>query len=628
MATDYFLGVDPSTEWFDGNDHSWTSVLGGSASGTWNTGAAVGLTSILVKWHYGGAFAHDGSPGSVAGAAGAFVIEGSPDGSSWTAVVTDADPVTTASASYPGDFEHTYSFALASYQYWRFRSTSGGQNNDVYTISGYGPIVPIPGVFVDWDDDDGDFEDGAYDQLPLGHIAKWIIRRGAGPRIIDSAQPGSLLLELNNPADDRYNPLNATGPLYGMLKDGRPVWIGVNSDGTLIGDDPIGLFGGRTTIIRPIPQGGGDRAVKVEIEAEDALGWYRRLPARIADGEGRSHAALRQEMLDDAGETRYDLAHEIHTMPLSSWDGDLLAGLEAINQANGTRHYCDPADSAAEWYAYTTRNRQWKLDAVADASIDAGTDHATSSTGWDLDADTVVNEQKATVVPVTFTPSSTTVWRAEGLPWVVTTGTPKTIFVEFDDYVRDPDLSVNYTGTAPTTTLTPFGKTAKLTITSAGTTTVTSALISGALARRGTAVSVVIDDTASQAGSRGVRAGSEISGDFVGVEASARGIASHIVWRYADPQFRPQLVMQNWIPEQFQRDCFDLLAVTIAELKMTDLLFEVVGLQHEGLVAATPTVRHHVTTYYLQESRVQDAADFPWFLLDSSLLDGDDVLAY
>jgi hypothetical protein len=30
----------------------------------------------------------------------------------------------------------------------------------------------------------------------------------------------------------------------------------------------------------------------------------------------------------------------------------------------------------------------------------------------------------------------------------------------------------------------------------------------------------------------------------------------------------------------------------------------------------------------LQECRVQDAADFPWFVLDTSLLDSDDVLAY
>jgi hypothetical protein len=157
------------------------------------------------------------------------------------------------------------------------------------------------------------------------------------------------------------------------------------------------------------------------------------------------------------------------------------------------------------------------------------------------------------------------------------------IWVEFDDFVDAPVATANYTGTAPTVTLVPFGNTAKLTIHSSGTTTITSLHISGALAKRGNSVSAIEDDTASQAGARGIRAGPEISGDLVGVLANAQGIAAHIVWRYADPQFRPTATVINWIPDQFEIDLYDIVSITVAELQMTSRLFEVVGLTHEGL---------------------------------------------
>jgi hypothetical protein len=170
-------------------------------------------------------------------------------------------------------------------------------------------------------------------------------------------------------------------------------------------------------------------------------------------------------------------------------------------------------------------------------------------------------------------------------------------------------------------TLTSFGRTALLEITSAGTTSIRHLVVEGRLARRLVAESVVEDNTASQAPPRGVRAGAPIAGDFVGVLASARGIASHVVWRYGDPQYRPTLTVEDWLPGMLEIDLYDILEVTIYQLGAT-LRFEVVGLT----ITLAKDALLPVVTYVLQQCRVQ--TDPGWFIVGTSLLDGPDVLAY
>jgi hypothetical protein len=519
-------------------------------------------------------------------------------------------------ASLSGAYTHSVTSDLRPYD------TQDGYDWAAVSVilSGEPADPPVPGVLVDWDDDGFD----PLDVLGEGHIESWRITRGASPEVTGGATPGSATVVLNNPDDDRYNPLNESGPLYGLLRDGVPIWIGINSDGAMVGPDPRGLFGGRIKDVTPIPSAGGGRALKVELQCEDALGWLDRTPVTIPDSLFRSHGALRAAILAAAGETRTSLAHEITTAPLSSWDGSASSALEQLNRANGTRHFAHPADSAGDWYDYVTRNRQWRLDGIVDASVDAGDDHVTGSDGWRLSADTVINQQRATVTPISFTSGQVSAWEAETLPFTFTGS--RVFWPEFDDYLDAPVVDINYTGTAPTATLESFGATGKLTLVTAGTTTVTGLSIEGRLARRGVAESHVADDLTSQAGPRGIRSGSEISGDWVGVLASARGIAEHVVWRYGSPQYRPTLTIHNWFPEMFEVDLYDVIAVTIAQLGMTARHFEIVGLTHEGRIAASATVCHHILTLVLQECRVQ--ADPGWFILDSSLLDGADVLAY
>ena len=231
------------------------------------------------------------------------------------------------------------------------------------------------------------------------------------------------------------------------------------------------------------------------------------------------------------------------------------------------------------------------------------------------------------MTPITFTSGQVTVWEPPDglLPLYVDTNT-RWFRVEFDDYVDSPVVDYNYTGTAPTVTLYAYGTMAKLKVEGNGPCNIRALSIEGRMARRGISESVVVDDAASQSGSRGVRAGSDIGSQFIGVLASASGLAAHVVWRYATPQYRPTITVENWMPYQFEIDLFDIISVTIAELGMTDRLFEIVGLTHYGNLAASADAVHHVTDYVLQECRVQ--TDPGWFILDTSVLDGTDILVY
>jgi hypothetical protein len=531
----------------------------------------------------------------------------------------------------------TWAFpASITARYWRLVRDipTGGYQSYMWVYGwtldeGEPPPPPPSGVTADWDDD-GFGDDTSADFL-TPYAASWRISRGASAEVTGGAQPGAATLVLNNPADDRFNPLNTGGPLYGLLRDGVPVWIGVDADGTVTGPPVHGLFGGRIASVTPIPQGGLGRAAKVEITCEDALAWLARTPAKVADALWRSQDELRLAILTAAGEARHGLDSEIPRLPVSGWDSDALAGLEAINRANGTRHAIRPGATPGDWYSYITRNRQWRLDATVDATLDAGTDHLIGTGGWRLSADTVINRVKATVTPISFTPGTVTVWQSDTVPFTVRSGSPREIWVEFDDFVTDAVLDLNYTGTNPTRSITNYGDTAKITITSAGTSTITGLSVEGRMVRRGVDETYTADDTASQAGPRGVRAGPDITGPMVGSLATARGIAGHVVWRYGSPQYRPTLTVVNWIPEQFEIDLYDTIAVTIGELSMTDRIFEVVGLTHECDLAAVDAdgnpVVSHTTTYVLQECRVQA---YPgWFRLGLSLLGAaSDILAY
>ena len=453
------------------------------------------------------------------------------------------------------------------------------------------------------------------------YIQAWRISRGASPELTGGAQPGQMSLTLKN-TSNQFNPENSGSPIINLLTDGVPIWVGVNSDGQLSGTAVRGLFGGRVVDITPLPVPGAPHPPTVEITAEDELARLGRVRTSIATSRERSHSDLRSEVLANAQVLNTDLPPEISTMPLSGADGYALGVLEELNRATGTRHFIQPADSAEDWYTYVARDRHWHLAGTAQGTV-AGTAHVTSVDGWRRSADTVINQQRVTFEPIAFTPATVTVWESDALPFAFTGS--RDIWVQFDDYVDSPTVDIAYTGSTVTSSVTPFGETAKLTISSAGTSTVTALSLEGPLARRAPSESYVANNTTSQGGSRGIRSGSDVSGDYVGVLASARGLAEHVVWRFGSPQVRPTLTVQNWFPYQFDLDLFDLISFSSTELGVTSRLFEIVGLVHEGNHAGSVAI-HHTTTYTLQECRVQTATN--WFQTDVHAPDGSAITGY
>jgi hypothetical protein len=491
-------------------------------------------------------------------------------------------------------------------------SHGGGDMFDFYYLDPECVNPTTPGLFAEFD--------GEWEELP---VIDWRITRGVSGDLAGNSSPGSATFTIQNP-DDRYNPENAGSPLYGLLTDGVRMWCGVNDDGTLVDGGTVkGLFAGLITDIEPLPVSGPADSPTVVITCADPLEWMGRQPVRLPDSRTRSQASLRAEVLAEVWPYATDLPAEPTTLPLSAADG--LAGnvLDELNRASGTRHYIKPADTRTAWATYTAVRRTSLLDAVSLASFDAGTDHVTTA-GWRRSADGVINQQKASIEPIAFT-ALRDVWEAETLPTVLT-GTPYEVWAEFADFVDAPLVDESHTGSSLTTAIEPFGKTAKVTLTSSGTSVLTHLSVQGYAVIRGPAAGYVKDDTASQAANgRGVRAGPDISGDLAGTLTAATGLANHVVYRFAEPLGRPTLTLVNWLPDQFERDLLQLIDVTVAELKVTARVFEIVGLTHTGELAA-PTAVSHTVEYVLQESREQ--TDPGWFRIGSSLLGGTDILAY
>lgn len=560
-------------------------------------------------------------------------FSGTPRTGQATLAVTFTDLSTNTPTSWLWDFGdggtstsqnpvHNYT-APGSYTVSLTATNATGSDDEVkvaYIIVS-GPAEP--GVFVEWDDE--------FVEL---RVAEWVITRGASPELTGSSQPGSSTIRLINTSDDRYNPENTGGPYYGLLRDGPRVWIGVNEDGTVTQDDAktvYGLFAGRITELSVLPEGGATVAPFVELVCADPFEWAGRQRVTLPDSRTRSQADLRSDVLDELAWTLSTLPTEPATLPLSSADGLALNILDELNAANGTRHFAKPEDNSATWFRYVAVRRTEGLDGSSSASIDAGSEHLTDTTGWRISADGVINQQKASVEPLWFSPLRD-VWEyTSETPLTVVTGTPFETFVEFPDYVDAPVVDIAYTGSALTTDLVPFGHTAKLTLTSAGTSVVQILKIQGHIVVRGSIASFVKDDAVSQADSRGVRAGPDLTGDYLGTITSAEGFARHIVYRFGSPYYRPTITVINWFPEQFDLDLFDRISVTVAELSIADRLFEIVGLTHHGEMAAAdvdgnPTAVLHTVTYVLQECREQ--TDPGWFILDDSLLDGTDILAF
>lgn len=494
-----------------------------------------------------------------------------------------------------------------------------GWSGEYLVLDDSAPPVNGAGFWIDFDKDGfSGTDERTADLIAL----TW--NRGGTPDLVGGVQPGQATAVLNNTSGD-YNPDNAAGPFYGKLVPGLPMWFGANSDGTLSGSaDPVyGLFAGLLREVTPIAVAGAgpDATPTVEMLFEDPLGWYSRQKAQVSGAVDRSQKAFRTAVLAAIPESLLDLDDEITTLPFSAADTqDALTLLTTLNAANGTRHFAQPADVRSDWYAYTTRNRQYKLGAVADQSFDASVlaDGLTGFNGWRMTDDPVINDQQASIDPIDIPAFLVPVWQYQNPTVSVSSTAPVTIIASFAQPVLAPEAEYTSTGSV-TVTLTPFGSACKIAITSGSSGVVLGLQLLGhpVLSQAGVTVS---KQDATSITQYGTRTGVSLSGPLLGVQASAQGIVDHLVWRFAQPLKRPQASITNALAKVFPLELYDLVSLTVAELSVTARLFEIVGLTGRCIRAAgtggAPEVILFEHDYQVQESRLQ--APFTFFTWDVS----------
>lgn len=517
-----------------------------------------------------------------------------------------------------------------------------------YAVGIRGAFTPVPGVWIDWNQDG--FDEGSAATGSDGRLARALPEagsagtvndnitpdvvsidwtRGASSDHVGQPAPGTCTIVVKNGSNavepGKYTPDKSTSTLYGKLRPGLPVWIGRNADGTLSGADQAvyGVWAGYVRQIVPIPGEVTSNTLTAEIICEDPLGYYARQPSKVEDAEGRSHTALRTAVLDDIGEadTRRDLAHEIDTMPLSAADSEsALRVLEDVNAATGARHFIEPADAKEQWYTYRTVTRHHKLTSATDFSLNA--DNIQSTQGYRVTEENVNNFQRIEVSPAHLPAGSDTVWSYVDATFPLSS--KRTIWAEFDDFVTDAVLDYTSTGSAVTTTLTAFGHAAKIELWSAGSSVVQNLSIEGRQAVRDATESVTAEDTTSQV-AYGRRAGPTVSSEYVGTATLGQGLADFLVWKFGTAHPRMFVSITNLFSTLNGRTLYDTLGLTFDRLYLAGRRFEIIGEQGACFVAASSSVVHWGTSYELQETANQSALDL--FTFDESAFDGADVLA-
>lgn len=478
---------------------------------------------------------------------------------------------------------------------------------------------PLPGVWIDWDDDGFDTDTTGDAAAPLARmmpelagtsisdniaarVKSFTWNRGGSHDHIGSDGPGSCTILLNN-FDGRFDPDNTASPVYGKMVPGLPVWIGaIKTSGALSGTGTVrGVFGGYVREFNPTVRG-GERVC--EVICEDAFGRWTRTPVTVAPSLTRSHGDLRTAILDaiGLGAANRSLEAESGHMPISAVDSEsALAVLEELNQATGSRHFIAPADTKEGWFTYTVVNREHKLAAAADETINA--DDVTDVSGWRVTNDNLVEQQRASVSPVTITSNNDPVWVYDGVPFSLSYRRAKTIWAEFDDYVFDASLDYNVSSGSVATTFTNFGKTAKIEIwtTTFPEPSITLLRILGRAVVRGDTEQVIAGSTDA-----GVRAGSMISSDYIGTPAMAQGVCDFIIYKFGQPLKRPSLTIvgksTTTLATIFERDIYDVVNLVVDKLSVTSRRLELIGLSGSCTTGVGAGKNVWSTTYELQET--------------------------
>jgi len=241
--------------------------------------------------------------------------------------------------------------------------------------------LPVLSCLVDW------AVDGTFTN-PLCDISGYVqgveVDRGDDADLGSGGKSSSATIHLLN-ADGRFNPLNGGSPYAPYLLPGRPVWIRVTYGGLT-----YGLFAGYLKRIVPMPGLAG----LADIICDDGLGRYGYGYIDVPAGN-YSARALRSYILDQMGESaaRRDLAIEDEVLVIAVTRDRAQNCLNDLNLATLSRHFIAPGVAEPAWYLYTTRNRQYRLASMADASLTDG--QIADSDGWDLSDEALINSQAA-----------------------------------------------------------------------------------------------------------------------------------------------------------------------------------------------------------------------------------------
>lgn len=288
-----------------------------------------------------------------------------------------------------------------------------------------------------------------------------------------------------------------------------------------------------------------------------------------------------------------------------------LSELERLNQATGTVHWIRPGATAARTNWYAARDR---THFVIDASDETWTDTDLTKP-WaeqiqqsDYTHDRMINSQD--VVPKRYK------HRDLAILWDGSDEVP----LELVDYPGPPYWSVDATLTEPadevthqvtytgsgfgTPIIASYGDLVRLELHSDSpfTAVVTELDIRGRAYR--TLVDIVkhAEDATSIADFELHEADTIRDNHYVPTESAAQGLADYIVWRYAQPRWRPSLVFVNRFPTQIIRDLTDIITLTSTELSMAAARTTILRLE----TAVSDSGARWETTYTLDELPAAD----------------------
>jgi hypothetical protein len=419
--------------------------------------------------------------------------------------------------------------------------------------------------------------------------------------------PGACSMTVNN-ITQKYAPDNGSSALAGLLTTGKPVMV--RAIDALV----YGAFAGTLRRLVPLPV---DRTA--QLLCEDKLYDLSIAEVSIAASVSTDIHTLRGAILDQVGWTsvQRNLATgspENH-VPLTEADQrSALDVLAELNLATGTIHYIRPHPVPSIGWVYTTFDRTQAQSSASVETIDDNTTPGiTGLDAYDVTDETLVTRQTVHVTTRTIGTAST-VWTSDDLPFSVPPSTTRDLWASFDDPVFDQVIVYSATN-APTVTLTPYSRSAKITITAGGTAAYfTDLSITGEAA-------AVYGEGFEQTGTGSKRA--ELSSDFIEKRATAKGLADYIIARYGTEKPRPSLTITNRMPSQVTRDVSDTVSVNFGLLSIVANRYQIRSLA----TVVTQSALQWDTTWSLEEA----LGDTELFTIGGSAAEGvggTGILAY